>query len=260
MTIIYTENILICCFVLTVQEVLHLLEDTDYISLITVSSEVDYMYLDAFPSDAAHGIYSATRAHKDEIMNYVNNLSLARALTNHSLGFEYAFQMLQRLEKSHMINSSVQPIEFVYVTRGLLTNLSDAMYVLRVLAQGQSRLRSPIVINTCAVVLDEKRIMYEKQFLSDIATQNYTKFDIDVRAWLRAGEEEQLAGRFFVLNKMRAESIPQASSRVFGQLFTERYLTDTLEVHQPVVDAESGGEFQVIISENSSLILSFKSL
>lgn len=225
-----------------VQEVLHLLEDTDYISLVTVSSEADFMYLDAFPSDAAHGIYSATRAHKDEIISYVNNLSLARALTNHSLGFEYAFQMMHRLEKSNLINSSEQPIEFVYVTRGLLTNLSDAMYVLRVLAQGQSQMNAPIVINTCAVVLDEKRIMYEKQFLSDIATQNYTKFDIDVRAWLSSGgQEEQLAGRFLVLNKMHAETIPQSSSRVFGQLFTERYLTDTLEVHQPVVDAESGG-------------------
>ncbi|EDW02131.1 VWFA and cache domain-containing protein CG16868 [Drosophila grimshawi] len=223
-----------------VQEVLLLLEDTDYISLVTISSEADFMFLDAFPADAAHGIYTATRAHKDEILSYVNNLSLGRGMTNHTLGFEYAFQMLHRLQQSRLINSSEQPIEFVYVTRGLLTNLSDAMHVLRVLAHGQSRLLSPVIINTCAVVLDEKRIMYEKQFLSDVATQNYTKFDIDVRTWLPPGEEIQLAGRFFVLNKMHSETIPQASSRVFGQLFAERFLTDTLEVHQPVVDAESG--------------------
>ncbi|KAH8413707.1 hypothetical protein KR222_004348, partial [Zaprionus bogoriensis] len=241
-----------------VQEVLQLLEDTDYISLVTVSSEADFMFLDAFPADAAHGIYSATRAHKDEILNYVNNINLARAMTNHSLGFEYAFQMLHRLEKSKLINSSEQPIEFVYVTRGLITNLSDAMYVLRVLAQGQSRLSSPIVINTCAVVLDEKRIMYEKQFLSDIATQNYTNFDIDVRAWLpKAGRADQLVGRFFVLNKMHAETIPRASSRVFGQLFVERYLTNTLEVHEPVVDAESGGKLMVICLTSQRLMFNF---
>ncbi|XP_030559719.1 VWFA and cache domain-containing protein CG16868 [Drosophila novamexicana] len=223
-----------------VQEVLLLLEDTDYVSFVTVSSEADFMYLDAFPAEAVHGIYSATRAHKDEILSYVNNLSLGRGMTNHTLGFEYSFELLHRLQQARLINVSEQPIEFVYVTRGLLTNLSDAMHVLRVLAQGQSRLLSPVIINTCAVVLDEKRIMYEKQFLSDIATQNYTKFDIDVRAWLPAGQEAQLAGRFFVLNKMRAETIPRASSRVFGQLFTERFLTDTLEVHQPVVDVDSG--------------------
>lgn len=218
-----------------------MLEDTDYVSFVTVSSEADFMYLDAFPAEAVHGIYSATRAHKDEILSYVNNLSLGRGMTNHTLGFEYSFELLHRLQQARLINVSEQPIEFVYVTRGLLTNLSDAMHVLRVLAQGQSRLLSPVIINTCAVVLDEKRIMYEKQFLSDIATQNYTKFDIDVRAWLPAGQEAQLAGRFFVLNKMRAETIPRASSRVFGQLFTERFLTDTLEVHQPVVDVDSGG-------------------
>lgn len=223
-----------------VQELLLLLEDTDYVSLVTISSEADFMYLDAFPGDAVHGIYSATRAHKDEILSYVNNLSLGRGMTNHTLGFEYAFEMLHRLQQAQLVNVSEQPIEFVYVTRGLLTNLSDAMHVLRVLAQGQSRLPSPVIINTCAVVLDEKRIMYEKQFLSDVATQNYTKFDIDVSAWLPAGQEAQLAGRFFVLNKMHAETIPRASSRVFGQLFSERFLIDSLEVHQPVVDAESG--------------------
>ncbi|XP_060655583.1 VWFA and cache domain-containing protein CG16868 [Drosophila nasuta] len=218
-----------------IQELLMLLEDTDYMSIVTVSNEAD-----AFPAEAEHGIYSTTRAHKDEILNYVNNLSLARALTNHTLGFEYAFQMLHRLQQAKLINTSEQPIEFVYVTRGLLTNLSDAMYVLRALAQGQSRLSSPVIINTCAVVLDEKRIMYEKQFLSDVATQNYTKFDIDVRNWLTPGQEEQLAGRFFVLNKMHSETIPKTSSQVFSQLFAERFLTDTLQVHQPVVDPDSG--------------------
>ncbi|XP_017839507.1 VWFA and cache domain-containing protein CG16868 [Drosophila busckii] len=223
-----------------IQELLQLLEDTDYISLVTVSNEVDFMFLDAYPAAAAHGIYSATRAHKDEILAYINNLSLARAPTNHTLGFEYAFQMLQRLQKSQLIHSAEQPIELIYVTRGLLNNLSDAMHVLRVVAAGQRLMQAPIMINTCAVVLDEKRIMYEKQFLSDVATQNYTKYDIDVSAWLTTAQQAQLAGRFFVLNKMHAETIPRASSRSFTQLFNERYLSDTLEVHAPVVDADSG--------------------
>ncbi|XP_030375435.1 VWFA and cache domain-containing protein CG16868 [Scaptodrosophila lebanonensis] len=221
-----------------VNQLLQLLDDSDYIAMVTVSSEVDYMFLDNFPAEAAYGIYSATRAHKEEIMNYMNNLSLAsgRVLTNHTLGFEYAFQLLHRLQNSRLVDST-QPIEFIYITRGLLTNLSDAMYVLRAVAQGQARLQAPVIINTCAVILDEKRIMYEKQFLSDVATQNYTKYDIDVRAWLTTGQ--QLAGRFFVLNKMHPETLLRASTRVFGQLFTERFLNDTLEVHAPVVDSES---------------------
>ncbi|XP_020806738.1 VWFA and cache domain-containing protein CG16868 [Drosophila serrata] len=226
-----------------VHEMLQLLEDTDKVSLVTVSSEASFMSLEAFPAEAGHGIYSATRGHKEEIISYINNLSRAQALTNHSLGFEYAFDLLHRLQQSGMINTADQPVEFVYVTRGLLTNLSDAMAVLRVVAEGQRRLKAPVIINTCAVVLDEKRIMYEKQFLSDVATQNYTKYEIDVTSWWpRAGQQAtQLAGRFFVLSKLHAEtSLPQTSSRIFGQLFQEHYLTDTLEVHPPVVDADSG--------------------
>lgn len=231
-----------------VHEMLQLLEDTDKISLVTVSSEASFMSLEAFPSEAGHGIYSATRGHKEEIISYINNLSRAQALTNHSLGFEYAFELLHRLQQSGMINTAEQPVEFVYVTRGLLTNLSDAMAVLRVVAEGQRRLKAPVIINTCAVVLDEKRIMYEKQFLSDVATQNYTKYEIDVTSWWpSAGQQaSRLAGRFFVLSKLHAEtSLPQTSSRIFGQLFQERYLTDTLEVHPPVVDADSGGECRI---------------
>lgn len=224
---------------------LQLLEDTDKVSIVTVSNEANYMSLDSFPAEASHGIYSATRAHKEEIYNYVNSFSRAQSLTNHTLGFEYAFDLLHRLQQSGMINTADQPVEFVYVTRGLLTNLSDAMAVLRVVAEGQQRLKAPVIINTCAVVLDEKRIMYEKQFLSDVATQNYTKYEIEVTSWWPSGQPaSHLAGRFYVLSKTHAETgIPQTSSRIFGQLFAERYLTDTLEVHPPVVDADSGGEF-----------------
>ncbi|XP_001361129.2 VWFA and cache domain-containing protein CG16868 [Drosophila pseudoobscura] len=225
-----------------VHEMLQLLEDTDKVSLVTVASEANIMALDAFPSEAVHGVYGATRAHKEEILSYVNSLSRAHALTNHTLGFEYAFHLLRRLQKSGMLNTAEQPVEFVYLTRGLLTNLSDAMAVLRVVAEGQGHLKAPVIINTCAVVLDEKRIMYEKQFLSDVATQNYTKYEINVTKWWPIGQQpSQLAGRFFVLSKMHAETLlPQTSSRIFGQLFVERYLTDTLEVHPPIVDAESG--------------------
>jgi len=238
-----SENIF---YFLSVHEMLQLLEGTDKVSLVTVSSDANFMYLEAFPAEAGHGIYSATRGHKEEIYSYINSLSRAPALTNHSLGFEYSFELIHRLQQSGMINPAEQPVEFVYVTRGLLTNLSDAMAVLRVVADGQRRLRAPVIINTCAVVLDEKRIMYEKQFLNDVATQNYTKYEIDVSSWWPSGQQaSQLAGRFFVLSKMHADtSLPQTSSRIFGQLFQEKYLSDTLEVHPPVVDTESGGESQ----------------
>lgn len=136
-----------------ISNILQLLSPNDLISLVCVSDEVEnMMLLDASEVDAANGLYLSSRERKEEIMNYISSLSLSRALTNHSLGFEYAFKMLSRLENASLIGAHT-PIEFVYITRGLLTNFSDAMHVLNVVAKGQKLLQKPVVINACGVVL-----------------------------------------------------------------------------------------------------------
>lgn len=136
-----------------ISNILHMLSSNDLISLVCVSDEIENMLLlDASSYDAANGLYSTTRERKEEILNYINSLTLSRALTNHSLGFEYSFKMISRLQNSSLI-SSQNPIEFVYITRGLLINFSDSRHVLNVMAKGQRSLQKPIVINACGVVL-----------------------------------------------------------------------------------------------------------
>lgn len=137
-----------------VTNILYLLSSNDLISLVLVSDEVENMLLlEASAQDSAHGLYKATRERKEEILSFINNLSLSKTLTNHSLGFEFAFKMLARLQNLSLISLQSQPIEFVYITRGLLNNFSDAKHVLEVVAKGQKALRHPIIINACAVVL-----------------------------------------------------------------------------------------------------------
>ncbi|XP_005189036.2 VWFA and cache domain-containing protein CG16868 [Musca domestica] len=221
-----------------ISNVLQLLSPNDLISLVCVSDEVENMLLlDASDTDAANGLYLSTRERKEEIMNYINSLSLSRALTNHSLGFEYAFKMLSRLENASLIGAQT-PIEFVYVTRGLLTNFSDAMHVLNVVAKGQKLLQKPVVINACGVVLDEKRIMYERQFLTDITSQNYTKYDIEFKDWYKA-DLQQLKGNLFFLTKMQQETIIRTATAIFQKDFQDPYLIKTWQVHPPIVDSSS---------------------
>uniref|UniRef100_A0A1A9ZGJ7 VWFA domain-containing protein n=1 Tax=Glossina pallidipes TaxID=7398 RepID=A0A1A9ZGJ7_GLOPL len=218
-----------------VTNILHLLSSNDLISLVLVSDEVENMLLlEASAQDSAHGLYKATRERKEEILSFINNLSLSKTLTNHSLGFEFAFKMLARLQNLSLISLQSQPIEFVYITRGLLNNFSDAKHVLEVVAKGQKALRHPIIINACAVVLDEKRIMYEKQFLSDIANQNYSKYDIKVSEWFKSNLS--LDGKFFTLTKRQSEKISKVATGVFTKDFREPFLAKSRQVHTPIFD------------------------
>ncbi|XP_061386157.1 VWFA and cache domain-containing protein CG16868 [Musca vetustissima] len=222
-----------------ISNILQLLSSNDLISLVCVSDEVENMLLlDASDTDAANGLYLSSRERKEEILNYIGSLSLSRTLTNHSLGFEYAFKMLSRLENASLIGAQT-PIEFVYITRGLLTNFSDAMHVLNVVAKGQKLLQKPIVINACGVVLDEKRIMYERQFLTDITSQNYTKYDIDVKDWYKPADLQQLKGNLFFLTKMQQDTIIRTATAIFQKDFQDPYLIKTWQVHPPIVDASS---------------------
>ncbi|CAD7012797.1 unnamed protein product [Ceratitis capitata] len=223
-----------------IANILQLLSPTDRISIVTVSDEANIMPFDIYSNEAATGVFYATRARKEEILNHIHTLVVTKGQTNHSLGFEYAFQMIYQLQNASVI-SELNPIQFVYVTRGLLTNLSDTMQVLQVIANGQRQLLEPIIIHTCAVVTDEKRIMYEKQFLADIATQNYTKYKISVNEWCESEcEPQQLAGRFFVLTKAQTDELMRLSVALFQHTFRERYLSESFEVQLPMVETTSG--------------------
>lgn len=233
--------IIFMIFPISATNILQLLSPSDLISIATVSDEAHIMQFDAYPNDAATGVFHVTRSRKEEILNYIHSLAVTKGQTNHSLGFEYAFQMIYQLQNISVITEQ-NPIQFIYATRGLLTNLSDTMHVLQVIANGQRQLIDPIVIHTCAVVTDEKRIMYEKQFLTDIATQNYTKYKIPVDEWLEnEADLQELVGKFFILIKTQTDELMRLSVALFQHTFRERYLSQSLEVQLPVVEPNSGG-------------------
>lgn len=181
----------------------------------------------------------------------------AGGTTNHSRGFAYAFDLLREREATvtaadlPMASAGAVPM-LVYVSRGLLSPLTEAKKVLATIADGQRQLRQPVIINACAIVWDEKRVMYEKQFLRDVAVQNYSKYGIDVGDWWR----KSLAGELFVvkrpamsstttmdgqqqLNKIQrfddaaatdAADMVRTAAAVFARWFRKRFLS----VHQVI--------------------------
>lgn len=195
-----------------VSHIVEMLTNSDSITIVTLSHEAIPMQLTEIRQYPRHKLsYLATSDNKAKILNYIAALQRSTEPTNHSLGFEYSFDLLKQQNLS-----VVKPFEFLYITRGLLSQLSDASNVLSTIAIGQQALKFPIIINTCAVILDEKHIMYEKQFLNDIVSQNYTKYNIDVSQW--DFHPNNLIGTLYFISKKHPERINKISTEIFSDL------------------------------------------
>lgn len=128
-----------------------MLNDHDSIGLIAIADKIQIFRLATIKhtknDDKFHKMYPATVDHKMQMIKFVQMLNRTKEPTNHTLGFQMAFQLL------HMANvKPTVPCLLVYVSRGLLSPLTEAKSVLEAIANGQKILPVPIVINTCAIV------------------------------------------------------------------------------------------------------------
>ncbi|KAK6989245.1 VWFA and cache domain-containing protein 1, partial [Biomphalaria glabrata] len=99
-------------------------------------------------------------------------------ITNHTLGFLRAFEMIEDLMESNAISDNAM---ILYVSRGLLSSLTEAREVMDVVAIHNAKTGHKVIINTYAVIDDGKTIMYEKSFLKDVAYQNFARYDVQYR-------------------------------------------------------------------------------
>lgn len=193
-------------------------------------------------------MYSGSRDNHAHFTRFIERLNATRDLTNHSFAFSEAFRRLHQIYQ-HQEASDAIPLQMVYISRGLVSPLTESKNVLESISAGQRLLRTPVVINTCAIVLgmsersqvlqqsnysfffkcfpDEKRVMYEKQFMKDLARQNYTKYGIDVTGWVGRAPNHNLTGRMMVINHQdNARSIIATAASIF-----ERLLIDSSQIN-----------------------------
>lgn len=77
-------------------------------------------------------------------------------ITNHTLGFEEIFQLLKNLttnDNEWSMKNENLALSVIYVSRGLISSLSDALNVLKAIAMGQQFLIRPVNIDTCVVII-----------------------------------------------------------------------------------------------------------
>ncbi|XP_055689667.1 VWFA and cache domain-containing protein CG16868 [Lutzomyia longipalpis] len=212
----------------TAKSVVSLLHATDSIAVLSISDRVGVFE----PEQRQHcsgQMYAGTMDNRGKIAKFLEGLNKTKAQTNHTLGFEQAFKLLAEIERSEGISGQFM---FLYISRGLLSSLADATGVLEVIAAGQKALKHPVVINTIQVVLDEKRIMYETQFLCDITLQDYRKHKIE-------GAEPAEAGLMLTVNKYRMDEVFVNVTAFFSQMFREGNLTENITLHSPYLDPDT---------------------
>jgi hypothetical protein len=117
---------------------------------------------------------SATPTRKKILHKFVDGLYKGSGATNHSLGLQKALKVV---EQSQIQNETVM---ILYISRGLLSSLTEAKAVLESIQQSSENITSPFVINTCAVIDESRPTIYETQFMEDVAFQNYNKYNISV--------------------------------------------------------------------------------
>lgn len=129
-----------------------MLTENDRISIIAIS-EKSSRFIDVNELQVAK-MYTASIDNKMQMFKFIDNLNRSKEITNHSLGFQYSFSLLREIYENSddHFNKNV-PVFMVYISRGLLSPLTEARGVLEAIAHGQRLLKYPVVINTCAIVL-----------------------------------------------------------------------------------------------------------
>ncbi|XP_059470821.1 VWFA and cache domain-containing protein 1 [Neocloeon triangulifer] len=103
---------------------------------------------------------------------FVDSLEKSKTSTNHSLGFQSALQTIRKVANVE------DTVLLVYISRGLLSSLEEAKVVFETIANNAQIMPSKVVLSTAALVDDGKPLMIEKQFMQDLAAQNYHNYNL----------------------------------------------------------------------------------
>lgn len=129
--------------------------------------------------------------------------------TNHTQAFAAAFDLYAQYFASNGADTRLHSIypTIIYVSRGLLSEITEAKQVLATIMNGihhveqtmesstqagRSTLVNPIQINAVALMEPGKLVMWETQFLQDVASQNFSKHKLTTDDVL--GEDQESTG------------------------------------------------------------------
>ncbi|XP_064604512.1 VWFA and cache domain-containing protein 1-like [Liolophura sinensis] len=152
----------------------NIIADGDMVSVLGLASKVSYPREDRC---LPHTLAPFSLEARLLFSKFIDNLEKQDTATNHSLGFQEAFEIIENSLKTEG-TAILENTMIIYISRGLLSSLTEAREVMEMIATHNSRTQHKVIINTYAVIDDGKPIMYEKSFMQDIASQNFPNYDV----------------------------------------------------------------------------------
>lgn len=155
--------------------IISMLNERDQISILAVADQFTSHYIDPATPTEQHDVdrkphrhqhtmtparmYTASMDNKWHFLRFIDQLNGTKEITNHSLAFSSAFELLHEINANRRHQQSGSglngPLHMMYISRGLVSPLTEAPHVLQAIANGQRRADAPVIINTCAIVLGE---------------------------------------------------------------------------------------------------------
>ncbi|XP_066248264.1 VWFA and cache domain-containing protein 1 [Euwallacea similis] len=229
---------------LIAKEMLASLQETDRVALIAVASDWSYPEREClngknFVQNAS--LQDAKSSYLSHLNSFIDSLVKGSGATNHVIGMQKAIDVL--LKTPNLSENDVTVI--TYISRGLLSSLTEARSVLKVIAQQTDYIRWPIYIHTCAVIDELKPIMYETHFLRDIAEQNFTKHNISYVA-----HDFRHPGYMLTVNK--TDDIGFVVNRFYSVFNTDNLFSTDKKISLPYWDPQTG-DFTVSFTSGSQL-------
>lgn len=133
-----------------VSHLISLLNTRDRLAIVAVAGHSSSHY--ATGGETAPRLYSGSRDNHVHFARFIDRLNGTKQLTNHSFAFGEAFRLLHQIYQ-HQEATDAVPMQMVYISRGLVSPLTEAKGVLESIASGQRQLQNPVIINTVAIVL-----------------------------------------------------------------------------------------------------------
>lgn len=222
------------------------LNNTDKVSVILIADKVTIF---SRPDSCENEVMAPAKPSiKHKIYDFLDSVNRTNGIANHTLGFQVAFDILNRLYKESKTNDLL-PISFLYISEGITDLFADARNVLAEITIGQSRLPHPVVINICAIVANNRQFPAQAQFLLDIASQNFVKYGLDTSIWWHRKGDRSLNGQMFLMNRTM-ERFQRHLLLCLTELFKYKpFVNYQVTLHHPYFDSEFSNDFIVSLTK-----------
>ncbi|XP_033636500.1 VWFA and cache domain-containing protein 1-like [Asterias rubens] len=183
------------------------LSEKDQVGILSVGSTVQTCLQDGCYDNH---LATATLDTKKQLIQYIKTIRRDTGVTNHTLGLQKAFDLLQKSTVPQNINNSITDCVIVYISAGHISENEDARAIINTVINNNRLFNNRAIVMTYALVQEGITGLEELAFLRDLAElDNGTSYQETYRGNLPPKQK----GVMTVLNQM--SNLPSTVGRFY---------------------------------------------